>query len=363
MKHINKKIAVLIGGVLISGAIRAQQGTIIAPNEHFPLKNWFITGAVGEQWMSKTYGNIFTAKISAGTWINKYSGVRIYAKCGSSPVSKTANSGYIGGGADYMLNLLALKDYDRQSRFSLNLIAGMGFDQFDLEKSGLKLNYTKVSTMSVNLGIQAGYQFNSHVGLFVEPSFQALPKYYDKANKNSFIFGANLSFGASYYFNRHSYAKKEKDMAPLEAEVQRMTEEMKRINDEINLLRKELQQEQQKREGKIVMTAPEKEQVAIDVFFDKFSSFMGNEQCQKIDAIGEWMKNNEFNIQIVAFSDNLVDNQMDQQLRTTRSKAIAEVLTKKYGIQLDRIDTVTSESMGYENLTGCNAKIIFIATE
>lgn len=363
MKQMNKKIAVLVGGVLLSGATWAQQGTVIESNKHFPLKNWFVTGAVGEQWMSKTYGNIFTAKVSAGTWMNQYSGARVYARCGYNPVSKTANAGYVGAGADYMLNLLALKDYNPKSRFSLNLIAGVGFDVFDLGKSGLELNYDQVTALSVNLGIQAGYQFNSHVGIFVEPSFQALPKYYDKANKSDLIFAANLSFGASYYFNRHAYDKKEKDQAPLEAEVERMAQEMKRINDEINLLRKELKQEQLKQEGKIVMTAPEKEQVAIDIFFDKYSSFMANEQCQKIDAIGEWMKNNKLNIQIVAFSDNLVDKSMNQQLIKTRTQAIEEVLTKKYGIRSERIDVVSSESIGYENLTGCNAKIRFIATE
>lgn len=363
MKQMNKKIAVLIGGVLLSGAIQAQQGTIIEPSKHFSLKNWFVTGAVGEQWMSKTYGNLFTAKVSAGTWINKYSGVRVYARGGYNPVSKTANAGYVGGGTDYMLNLLALKDYHPQNRFSLNLIAGIGFDAFDLKKSGLELNYDRATVMSANLGIQTGYQFNSHVGVFVEPSFQALPKYYDKANKNNLIFTANLSFGASYYFNRHSYDKKEKDQAPLEVEVQRLAEDMKKLNDEVNRLRGELQQEQQKCEGKNVMKAPEKEQVAIDVFFDKFSSFMADEQCRKIDAIGEWMKNNPFNIQIVAFSDNLEDKSMNQQLRNTRTKAIEKVLTEKYGIQSERIDVVSSESIGYENLTGCNAKIIFIATE
>lgn len=362
MKHINKKIVALIGGILACGALRAQQGAVIETNEHFASTNWFVTGAVGEQWMSKTYGNIFTARLAAGTWIDKYSGVRIYTRCGYSPVNKTGNAAYIGAGADYMLNLLALKEYNPQSRFSLNLIAGVGFDFFDLKESGLELNYTHATAISGNVSIQAGYQFNSHVGIFAEPSFQVLPKYYDKPNKDELIFGANLSFGVSYYFSRHSYGNQGKETV-LEKQVKQVSADMKMLNEEVNQLRKEIQQEKAKRDGKIVMTAPEKEQVAIDIFFDKFSSFMADEQCRKMDAIGEWMEKNQFTIQIVAFSDNLTDKEADQRLRNSRTKAIEEVLTKKYNIKSNRISITTAESMGYENLTGCNAKIIFIATE
>lgn len=369
MKQINKAIIALIGGVLLSGTIHAQQGTVVEPHQHFFGKNWFVTGAVGEQWLSKTYENIYTARIAGGTWIDKYSGVRLYARSGYSPVSKHANAAYLGGGIDYMLNLLALKEYNPQTRFSLSLLAGVGFDVFDLKNSGLDLNYTHASAMSGNIGVQAGYQFNSHMGVFIEPSLQVLPKYYDKANKDQFIFRSSLSIGVSYYFNRHSYGNQQKECAmqkknnALEAEVKRVSADTEKLNEEVNLLRKELQQDKQKREGKIVMTAPEKEQLSIDIFFDRFSSFMADEQCRKIDAIGEWMKDNKFDIQIVAFSDNLADKETDQRLRNNRTKAIKEVLMQKYGIGADRIEVVTSESMGYENLTGCNAKILFITTK
>ena len=369
MKQINKALIALIGGVLLSGTIHAQQGTVVAPHQHYSMKNWFVTGAIGEQWLSKTYENIYTARIAGGTWIDKYSGVRLYARSGYSPVSKNANAAYLGGGVDYMLNLLVLKDYNPQSRFSLSLLAGVGFDLFDLKNSGLELNYTRASAVSGNLGVQAGYQFNSHMGIFIEPSLQVLPKYYDKANKDNFIFRSSLSIGVSYYFNRHSYNKQpqecdlQKKNHALETEVKRVSADMERLNNEVNLLREELQQDKQRREGKIVMTAPEKEQLSIDVFFDRFSSFMADEQCRKLDAIGEWMKDNQFRIRIVAFSDNLTDKEMDQRLRNSRTKAIREVLMQKYAIGSDRIDVVTAESMGYDNLTGCNAKILFITTK
>lgn len=60
--------------------------------------------------------------------------------------------------------------------------------------------------------------------------------------------------------------------------------------------------------------------------FDEFSSFVSEEQGQKIDGIGEWMKDNNSSIQIIAFSDNLTDKKADRELRSRRSEAIRKIL-------------------------------------
>ena len=44
----------------------------------------------------------------------------------------------------------------------------------------------------------------------------------------------------------------------------------------------------------------------------------------------------------------------------SRADVLEDLLVEKYGIDSDRIESVGSEEVGYRNLTGCNAKIIFL---
>ena len=108
------------------------------------------------------------------------------------------------------------------------------------------------------------------------------------------------------------------------------------------------------------MIVPPKDALSIDIMFDEFSSFVSEEQGQKIDGIGEWMKNNNASIRIIAFSDNLTDKKADQELRKRRSEAIRKILIEKYHISPERISESTPEAMGYRKQTGCNAMIVYI---
>ena len=72
------------------------------------------------------------------------------------------------------------------------------------------------------------------------------------------------------------------------------------------------------------------------------------------------MKNNDFDIHIVAFSDNVADKDVDERLRKGRTEVIKELLVEKYSILPERISIVKAEELGYVNLTGCNAKIMFV---
>ena len=108
------------------------------------------------------------------------------------------------------------------------------------------------------------------------------------------------------------------------------------------------------------MFVPQKDALSIDIMFDEFSSFVSEEQGQKIDGIGEWMKDNDASIRIIAFSDNLTDKKADRELRSRRSEAIRKILIEKHHIAPERITESTPEAMGYENKTGCNAMIVYI---
>ena len=148
----------------------------------------------------------------------------------------------------------------------------------------------------------------------------------------------------------------------LESEVQTLRGSVKELNDEINRMRLGMQKMQEKvdTENKNVIYTPKNDISSIDIFFDKFSTYLGDAQLQKIDAIGEWMKNNDFDIHIVAFSDNVADKDVDERLRKGRTEVIKELLVEKYSILPERISIVKAEELGYVNLTGCNAKIMFV---
>lgn len=351
-----KKTLVLLCSMLICSSINAQQGVVRKKTDAFFNKNWFISGAIGEQWLSNAAGNEYVAKAAVATWFNKYSGARVYFRAGYSPIDKSRQSSYIGGGVDYLFNFLALKDYNLQDRFLLNLTLGVGFDQFDLSKSDLSLKYTKAQAISGNLGLQVGYNFNSHIGIFIEPSFKVLPKYFNKNNKKDMIFRSDLMFGLIYNFNKHSYEKKVRNW---DKEVTTLTAETQRLNNEINILKNDLMILKKSTEGKNIMTAPSKESVSLDIFFDQFSSFINKEQKKKIDDIGEWLENNDCKIKVIAFSDNQSNSELDSKMRNERIQAIKDILAEKYTIGEDRILVVSAEDIGYKNLTGCNVKVIF----
>lgn len=259
-------------------------------------------------------------------------------------------------GLDYTFNALALcRDYDVTNRFSLSLSAGVAYYGF--------IHYDKLwSRPGVNIGANWGYSISERCGLFTELMFNGVEKYF--SNSGGVYVGCDLLFGFRYYFNSHNYEKKPdlSKVNALESEVQTLRGSVKELNDEINRMRLEMQKMQEKvdTENKNVIYTPKNDISSIDIFFDKFSTYLGDAQLQKIDAIGEWMKNNDFDIHIVAFSDNVADKDVDERLRKGRTEVIKELLVEKYSILPERISIVKAEELGYVNLTGCNAKIMFV---
>ena len=77
--------------------------------------------------------------------------------------------------------------------------------------------------------------------------------------------------------------------------------------EEMKQMKQELQERRKIMDGQNLMIVPQKDALSIDIMFDEFSSFVSEEQGQKIDGIGEWMKDNDASIRIIAFSDNLTD--------------------------------------------------------
>ena len=347
----------LIGGALCCSALMAQEN--VATEKPFWKQNMYATFGMGNQWMwqgntNKGMGYVF--RLSSGTWFNDYSGLRIVASTGIRKTDGTYCNSYYMAGLDYTFNALALcRDYDATNRFSLSLSAGVGCYSF------LHTNKWFVRP-GVNIGANWGYSISERCGLFTELMFNGVEAYY--SNNGGISVECDLLLGFRYYFHAHNYEKKP-DMSrvnALESKVQALRGNVRALNEEINQMRREMQRMQKKvdTKNKNVIYTPKNDISSIDIFFDKFSTYLGDAQLQKIDAIGEWMKNNDFDIHIVAFSDNVADKNVDERLRKGRTEVIKDLLVKKYGISPERVSIVKAEDLGYVNLTGCNAKIMFV---
>lgn len=175
----------------------------------------------------------------------------------------------------------------------------------------------------------------------------------------------NLAIGVSYSFKDKYKKQPSQEKAIISAvsneDVEEIKEKLNLMLKEMEVLKQEFQTKQKiEPEKNLIIEPKQKETVAIDVRFDEFSSFIGQEQARKIESIGEWMKENPASIKIVAFSDNLKDKNTEEKLRNKRTEAIKTLLIEKCHIALERINSATPESMGYENKTGSNAMIIYI---
>lgn len=358
-----KKAMVFLGGFVMASAMYAQQETAIEHDSQSSFsKNVYVSAGIGNQWLltGNASGRTFVGRIAVGSWFNNYSGMRVRFDGGLRKTFDLFSVRNYAVGADYLLNLVPLMGGDEPSnRFSLTAGVGASYNFTNYEKE----NGKKAKEPSANISLQCGYDFSPHWGVYSEFAGSFMKKFYEGSGISSAF---DISVGLKYHFSaRNHTVAKSNNYAPAgehinySGQINALTQEVNRLNEEVNNLRSRVSK--QASEGnKNVILAPKEVASSIDVFFDKFSSYINDSQKKKINSVGEWMKNNSFDIRIVAFSDNLENKDVDEKLRKSRTDAIRDLLVKEYGIRPERISVVRAEDLGYKNLTGCNAKIIFV---
>ena len=320
-KHI-----ILAAALMSAGSLTAQEQN---DKTSFQKYNWFVTGAVNGEWLSNTTGNMIVGgKVGAGIQLTRYSAFRINAFAGKNRV-KTMRAQQYGAELDYMLTLVGNKGYQP---FNLAAIVGASYNYFNTNK--LDIDNKNVSSIGGKIALQASYNLNRKLSLFIEPSFTILPKYYKGKDE--------------------AFADK--------TDIQEIKDKMNRMLEEIKQLKQESQNTQKVEAGKNIVIEPAQQKgiISVDIHFDEFSSFISEEQAGKLNNIGEWMTENPAVIKIVAFSNDVKDKKAETELRNKRTEAIKKMLVEKYNIAPERIASAAPESMGYANKTGNNAMIIFI---
>ena len=349
----------IVGAALLLTTCNLQAQEQPNVKEKFERGNWFVSGALNGERMTKTIGNVYAGgKVSGGVYLTPFSGFRATAEIGKNRIENNAEATQLSANLDYMLTLIGNNGF---KRFNLTAILGAGFNYYDFGDNDPK--YTRVNTISGNFSIQASYNVNRKFSVFIEPGLKILPKYYNKELNNKIYMQSNLTIGLAYTFRdkyRKSIDNSTQSLYMPETDLLEIKQKVGILCEEVMQMKQELKERRKIMDGQNLMIVPQKDALSIDIMFDEFSSFVSEEQGQKIDGIGEWMKDNNSSIQIIAFSDNLTDKKADQELRSRRSEAIRKRLIEKHHIAPERITESTPEAMGYENKTGCNAMIVYI---
>ena len=349
-KTIIRPLLVIAAGVASVFTASAQQGTVISnESRSFSSYNWYISASAGEQWLLKGSkdGRYFIGKINAGTWLTPWHGLKVNVQWGSKKLGGLNSAMYFSSGVDYTLNMLkvfGVKNSD--TPFSFSLSAGPAYNLIEYPRGDHRYTHT----VSFNLGLNAGYDFTPHLGIFGEIMSYTMDRFYSEENAPIFT-GADWSVGIRYRFSSHSYSTGSEKA--LRSEIAAMQNQIKDLKAEL---------ESGKAPKSNVIIAPESTDAvsSIDIYFDEYSSYITDEQKKKIDAIGQWMNANPgFSVKVIIFGDGKYESDADTKIRNSRADVIRNLLTDTYGIGADRIQVFGSEEAGYKNLSGCNAKIIF----
>ena len=146
----------IVGAVLLLTTCNLQAQEQPNAREKFERGNWFVSGALNGEWLTKTIGNVYAGgKISGGVYLTPLSGFRATAEIGKNRIGNDTEATQLSANLDYMLTLIGNNGF---KRFNLAAILGAGFNYYDFGDNDPK--YTRVNTISGNFSIQASYNVN-----------------------------------------------------------------------------------------------------------------------------------------------------------------------------------------------------------
>ena len=264
-KHI-----ILAAALMSAGSLTAQEQN---DKTSFQKYNWFVTGAVNGEWLSNTTGNMIVGgKVGAGIQLTRYSAFRINAFAGKNRV-KTMRAQQYGAELDYMLTLVGNKGYQP---FNLAAIVGASYNYFNTNK--LDIDNKNVSSIGGKIALQASYNLNRKLSLFIEPSFTILPKYYKGKDADDVFVQSGVNIGVTYSFkDKYKTSRKAKNEAFADkTDIQEIKDKMNRMLEEIKQLKQESQNTQKVEAGKNIVIEPAQQKgiISVDIHFDEFSSFI-----------------------------------------------------------------------------------------
>ncbi|MCD7900847.1 MAG: porin family protein [Bacteroides sp.] len=159
---------------------------------------WFISGgAHGVAALNGAATNSLGGKVSAGVWINDYTGFRLNAEASHLWLKGDYTGTTFGAGLDWMVNLLSIAPFDPDRKFFLYSFIGIGYNHYSLDKD-YNRRYSRINDIVGNFSIQAAFKLSDRVSLFLEPGIRMNPKFYDIDNKDDAYASGMVTAGITF---------------------------------------------------------------------------------------------------------------------------------------------------------------------
>ena len=97
----------IVGAVLLLTTCNLQAQEQPNAREKFERGNWFVSGGLNGEWLTKTIGNVYAGgKISGGVYLTPLSGFRATAEIGKNRIGNDTEATQLSANLDYMLTRL-----------------------------------------------------------------------------------------------------------------------------------------------------------------------------------------------------------------------------------------------------------------
>lgn len=352
-----KKVILVVATALLSISGFAQEKAL---KQYGFWDNWFIQGQVGashtfsENYQRTDLTNLISphVAISAGKYFSPIAGARLQlggweAKSFLLSDRRTYKYNYIQTNLDGLLNLTNLfTPYQGDRMFSLYGIMGVGYvHNFGDSEVGVRTQ----NSIIPRVGLQADFRLNSDLSINLETVGNLMADQFNGivgGRKNDATL--NVLVGLTYRFNKGGFALV--DVAD-PAQIQS-------LNDQINAQRSQLRDKDrdiQKYQSEISRLAAQPvvvEEVRGDVevlmnavvVFRLGSAKLEENQDINIYNAAKYLQDNpKVNITVTGYADKATGTPaINQRLSEQRAKAVADILTNKYGIAASRINVQAS---------------------
>ena len=320
--------------------------------------NWFIQGQIGASYTfseghnRSNFTSLLTphAALSAGKYFSPIGGARIQLGGWQSKshnynplrTEKNYDYNYLQLSFDGLLNLTNLfTPYTGDKAFNLYGIMGLGYvHNFGESEKGV---HTRNSIVP-RLGLQADFRLNEDLSLNVEAIGNLMNDDFNGiVGGTKYDATVNVLLGITYRFNKGGFA--------LVDEID--PNQLASLNDQINqqksdLVAKDRQIQQYKSEIERLANRPAVvEEVrgdtevlmnAVVVFKIGSSKLEQNQDINIYNAAKYLQDNPKVKITVTGYADRATGTPaINQRLSEQRAKAVADILTGKYGIAKDRI--------------------------
>lgn len=320
--------------------------------------NWYIQlqgGAsyfLGENSRRADFGDMISphAALSVGKHFSPIFGARLQAAGWESKIPydynnlNTYGTKYVQGNLDGLVNLTNLfTTFKGEKFFNLYLLGGVTYMH--------RFNNDNIGTAHIIAprgGLQADFRLSEKFSLNLEANANLLPDRFDgvvSGEPNDVPINALL--GITYRLSGKGFELADgPDLAQVRSlndDINGLNEKLRQRDTQITNLKAELAKKPATVVEKVATTDKEVLLNAVVVFKIGSSKLEQNQEINIYNAAKYLQENPSVNVLVTGYADRATGNEkINQSLSEQRAKAVADILTKKYGIDAKRISTAAN---------------------